>query len=246
MFGFKYGVRILVFLAVTSFSFAQDSTTVSDYESWVNASVEKSFLKKKLKLGLTQEFRFDDNSMRLDNFFTELEGSYSFYKGFSIGLAYRYIRNQKKSGDINEQRINADLSYKHKLDRFRLGYRFRFQRRDQLGFKKSEGDHAILKYRIRLKVDYNIRNWKLDPYISMEAYIAQETNTINYIESITETERVSGFEKFRFTLGTQYKIAKFLEIGGFYRIEREFKSYQLFYNTPATYYIGGLKLMFKL
>ena len=98
MIEFKYGVRALIFLAITSFSFAQDSTTVSDYESWVNASVEKSFLKKKLKLGLTQEFRLDDNSTRLDNFFTELEGSYSFYKGFSVGLAYRYIRNQKNSG----------------------------------------------------------------------------------------------------------------------------------------------------
>ena len=77
----------------------------------------------------------------------------------------------------------------HKVDRFILDYRFRFQVRDQLGITKAEGDYPSFKYRLRLKAKYNINNWKLDPYFSFEAFISQETNTINYIPTITETEK---------------------------------------------------------
>ena len=207
---------------------------------------KKSFLENKLDLGLTQEFRFDDNSSHLDNYFTQLSVKYELFKGFKFGVAYRFIRNNKSSGYKNEQRVNFDASYKHKLNNLTLEYRFRFQNHDEIGRSFEEGDDITKKYRLRLKAEYNIKNWKLDPYLSIEGFFAQEKGSINYIESITETSRFSGSEKFRFTLGTKYKINKFLEVGGFYRIEKELKSYPGFYNTPGTFYIGGINLTLKL
>jgi hypothetical protein len=238
---------LIVFFFLFSFSsFSQDSTVVSDFEAWGGVSLEKSFFEKKLNLGLTQEFRFDENSMHLDQYFTELKIKYEVYNGLDLGIGYRFIRNNKNSGYKNEQRIFADVSYKHKLDRWSLSYRFRFQNHDEIGVSRSEGDDITRKYRLRAKVAYNIKNWELDPYLSVEGFFAQETNGINYVETITETEKVSGFQKLRFTLGTKYKINKFMQLGAFYRIEQEMKSYPGVYNSPATYYIGGLNLTFKL
>jgi hypothetical protein len=241
---FQTGVAILSFF-VSSFAFSQDSTVVRDFELWTGVNLKKSFLDKKLDLGLSQEFRLNDNSTRINNYFTELTARYEVYKGLNVGGGFRYIKNNTNDGYQNERRFQADLSYKHKVDRLSLSYRFRFTNHKPFG--EITDDDITNKYRLRFKADYNIKNWKLDPYFSMEGFYATSTNTINYIpEVIEESDPVAGFEKVRFTLGTSYKIKKWLSIDGFYRIEREFGSYPLHYNTPRTYFIAGLGLTFKL
>lgn len=233
-------------LFVTNSSLAQDSIVTSDFELWSGISLEKSFFEKKLELALSEEFRFDENSTHLNKYFTELGVTYEMIKGLRFGIGYRFIRNDKKAGYVNEQRIFAQLGYKHKIDRFTLDYRFQFQNEDQIGLKREEGDEVTQKYRLRLKASYNIKNWKLDPYISAEGFFTQQSYLYNYIETIDEFGKYRGFEKMRFTIGTSYKIKKYLKIGAYYRIEREFKSYPATYGMPATYYIGGLNITFKL
>ncbi|OFZ65163.1 MAG: hypothetical protein A3D92_19310 [Bacteroidetes bacterium RIFCSPHIGHO2_02_FULL_44_7] len=237
---------LLFLISVASSAKAQDSTVVSDYETWAGVSVQKSFLKKKLELGFTQEFRFDDNSTHLDQYFSELTLDYEFYKGFKIGGGYRFIRNNKNSGYKNEQRLFADLSYKHKIDRWTLNYRLRFQNHDELGVSRDAGDDITQKYRLRVKAGYNIKNWKVDPYVSVEGFFARENRGVNYIESITERVIYSGFEKLRYTIGLDYSVKKWFEISAYYRIEQGFKSYPAAFNTPTILYVGGLNLTFKL
>lgn len=241
----------LLFLFLFVFSsfigLGQDSTVVRDFELWTGVTIKKSFLEDRLDLGLTEEFRFKDNAGTINNFFTELEVGYTIFKGLGAGIGYRYIRNNTKSGYQTMNRLYADVNYKHKIERLQLSYRFRFQNQDEMGVTRNEGDFPVTKYRLRVKAQYNIKKWKLDPYLSAEIFYVHTNNQINYIESITENAYpVNAFEKMRFTLGTDYKIKKWLEIGAFYRIEQELKSYPLFYNTPATYYIAGLNLTFKL
>lgn len=236
----------LLFIVSVFSSFGQDSTVVQDYETWSGLTLRKSFLEKKLNLALTQEFRFDDNSTHLDQYFTELGIEYKLRKGLSLGFGYRFIRNNKNSGYHNEQRIFADLEYAHKLDRFRLSYRFRFQNHDELGVSKDEGDDITQKYRLRIKVGYNIRNFKLTPYVSAEGFLANENRGLNYIETITKRVKYTGLEKLRYTVGLDYPIRKFFEIGAYYRIEQGLKSYPASCNTPTLFYIGGLNLTFKL
>jgi len=240
-----FSFSVLFALMISTLVNAQDSIVTSDFEAWAGITVQKSFLDKKLDLSLTQEFRFDDNSSHLDNYFTQLGGRYEIIDGLKIGGAYRFIRNNRNSGYRNEHRFNADVSYKHQVNQFTLNYRFRYTNHNLIGVTRSEGDYATHKYRLRIKVKYNIKNWKLDPYLSIEGFLAQETNEFNYVESITETNKVVGFEKLRYTLGTSYKFAKFFEIGAFYRIEQGFKSYPNNYNLSTIYYIGGLNLNFN-
>ncbi len=223
---------------------AQDSTVVRDFELWTGVQLEKSFLDKKLEFGLTQEFRFDDNATSINNFFTELQGDYTLFDGFSLGAGYRFIRNNRSDGYRSEGRFFLDANYKHKIDRLKISYRLRYQHQSALG--DVVDDDVYNKYRLRLKFNYNIPNWKLDPYFSMEGFYTQTTNNINYIPSITESERVSGFEKLRFTVGTSYSFNKTISLGGFYRYERELGSFPFYYNTPRDYFIAGLNLKFEL
>lgn len=231
-------------LLITSVTFAQDSTTVRDFELWTGVSLEKSFLDKKLNLGLSQEFRFNDNSTRLNNFFTELNAKYEVFDDFKLEAGFRFVRNNQSDGYRNERRFYADASYKQKMDRLSLGYRLRFQNHSALG--DVVDNDVINKLRLRVKAEYNIPNWKLDPYFSLEGFYTMETNNINYIESITESEKINGFEKLRFTLGTSYKINKWMKVGGFYRIEHELGSYPYAYGTSRTFYMAGINLGFKL
>jgi long-subunit fatty acid transport protein len=242
----NFAALVASLLFLSSAVQAQDSTTVRDFELWTGVSVKKSFLENKLSAELTQEFRLDDDASHMDIYFTELGMKYKFENGISLGAAYRYMRNNTNSGYLNERRFHFDLGYKYKIERFDLSARFRYSNRSEIGLSTEDGDYPINKYRFRLKAEYNIRNWKLDPYFAIETFYATTTNSYNYIESITETEEVAGFQKMRYTLGTSYKITDFMSLGAFYRIEKEFETYRLNYNTPATYYIGGINLNFKL
>ena len=241
---FRHFLLISFLFFGTLNSSAQDSTTVRDFELWTGVQLEKSFLDKKLNVGLTQEFRFNDNSTSINNFFTELEVGYEIFKNFSLDAGYRFIRNNRNSGYRSEGRLFFDVNYKHKIDRLKLSYRFRYQNQSALG--DVTDDDVYNKYRLKLKLDYNIPNWKFDPYFATEGFFAQTTNNINYIPSITESERVSGFEKMRFTIGTDYNFNKKISAGVFYRYERELGSFPLHYNTPRNYFIAGVNLKFEL
>jgi hypothetical protein len=224
---------------------AQDSTVVRDFELWTGVSAKKSFLDNKLKLGLNQEFRFNDNSTRINNYFTELEASYKFYGNFEAGGGFRYIRNNTNSGYKNENRFFVDLGYGHKFNQLKIDYRLRYQNQREFSSSKDDLLNPTSKFRLKIKLDYNIKNWKLDPYLAIESFYTTTLNAVSYVEPIIESSRVNGFEKIRFTLGTNYKINNLMSLGGFYRIEKEFKSFPLVYNTPATYFIAGLNLTFN-
>lgn len=239
----KYKLLFTFFLSYCfSQAYSQDSTVVRDFETWNGITLSKSFLDKKLDLKLTEEFRFSDNSLSLNNFFTEFQAEYEFIKNFEFGLGYRFIRDQKKNGSVSENRFYTNLNYKHSFDRFTLYYRFQFQNQKEM----SDAADAVNKMRLRFKVKYNIKNWKFDPYFGAESFYSMETNRIEYITGIYEVNKVSGFEKMRYTIGTDYEFNKHFALGAFYRLESEMASYPMFYGSPGRYHIVGVNLGIKL
>lgn len=230
---------------------AQDSTVVSDFESWNSISLRSSFLDNKLKLTLTQEFRLNDNSSNLGQMFTELKASYEVINDLELGFGYRWIKDDEKYGE-KQWRYNIDLGYSHKLDRFELGYRIRYQHHDYFENSAGDGDYATNKYRFRLKAEYNISNWKLDPYFSTELFYASTTaDAVQYLSEVeTGTVELNGMEKIRFTLGTSFCPFNNAKLGVFYRIEKSIKSFPTYLGTttfnPATIYIVGISFRYNL
>lgn len=217
---------------------AQDTIVVRDIETWAGLSLEKKFFNKKLALNLNQEFRFDDNSSNLGIYFTEAGIEYDFLKYLKAGVGYRFIRDKNKEGIFkNKQRFNFDLGYSYKFQRLNFYGRIRYQRKNEF----NSTDAAISKFRVRLKLKYNIRNWKLDPYFSSEIFPGNNSDIY-----FSEIPGKPGLQKMRFTLGTSYKVKNIGSLKMFCRLERETGIFSNVYNIPVNVYIIGLNFNFSL
>lgn len=216
---------ILLGVFFTNIVYAQEDT--NDWASWNSVGL-KYKLNEKWSFDLEQHLRLKENISTVDEYFTQLEAKYKILKNFRLGGGLRYIRENDNQGNIqgyeNHFRFHLDAIYKHKIDRFSLGYRFRYQNKNELGVSSDEGDYANQNIRLKTSVKYNVKDWSLDPKFSAELFNRFQEDSEN------------GFNKYRLTFGTDYKIKNFGEIGLFYRFEKE-----LNVEIPETKNIIGLK-----
>lgn len=226
----KFALLALAIIAFASPGFSQedDGTTTTivsrDFELWTGVGIKAKF--GDFSIELEEQFRFEENAGVTDQYFTNIGLGYKFHKRFSMGADFRHI---KRPGDETRNRISFDATYNHKLmDRLRLSYRIRWQNRNDVGYTEEDGDYPLKTWRLRLKADYNIKGWKLDPYFSTEIFRQNSDIT-------TPT-----YSNLRFTFGTSYKFKDF-RISGFYRVERE-----LGVTYPQTTYIVGVGLRYNL
>jgi len=202
--------------ALLSFSQEGEYVTVRDLESWSSFNFQYK-VNEKWKFNLEQQFRFQNNSSSIDAYITELSTEFDMGKYLYGGLGFRYISQMDDQGNVqgleNHLRFHFDLGAKHDIKRFQMNYRLRYQTKNELGVSKDEGDYANKHLRLKVGVEYNIKNWKLDPEFSSEIFTHFQKKEIN------------GFDKFRITIGTKYKTKSIGKFGIFYRMEREL-------NTP--------------
>lgn len=203
-----------------------------DWASWNTIGIEYE-LNKKWSFGLEEQLRLKENISEIDEYFTQLNADYKILKNFKLGGGLRYIRENDNQGNIqgyeNFFRFNVDATYKHKLDRFTLAYRLRYQNKNELGVSSNEGDFANQNIRLKSSIKYNVKNWSLDPKFSAEIF------------NRFQEGRDNGFSKYRLTLGTDYNIKNFGEIGIFYRYQKEINV-----DAPDTTNILGLKFIYSL
>ena len=208
---------------------------VRDFETWSSAGI-KLKINKHWEFGLEEQLRLKTNSSLVDSYFTELNAKYKTKSRFEFGAGLRYLKENDNKGKIqgyeNHLRYNFDLGYKHFLNRFKLGYRLRFQSKNELGVSTEEGDYLNRHFRFKIGSKYNIKNWKFDPKLSAEFFYHMEEGKEN------------GFDKFRATLATSYKLKKYGEISIFYRIERELIA--TYSSYPKTTYILGLNYIYTI
>jgi hypothetical protein len=224
-------IKLMLIIAVlfTSKNYAQ---TDSDWASWNTIGVEYK-LNKKWSFGLEEQLRLKENISVVDNYFTQLSADYKLFKGFKLGAGVRYIRDNDNQGNIqgyeNHFRFQIDAMYKHEINDFKIGYRLRYQNKNELGVSSDEGDYANQNIRFKTSLEYNIKHWKLDPKFSAEIF-----------NKFQEGEE-NGANKFRLTLGTDYKIENFGKIGVFYRYQKE-----LNVDFPEETNVVGLKYIYTI
>ncbi|MEO9569829.1 MAG: DUF2490 domain-containing protein [Polaribacter sp.] len=206
--------------------------TDADLALWNTVGVEYK-LNNKWSFGLEEQFRLKEDISAVDNYFTQLSADYKLFKGFSVGLGVRFIRDNDNKGNIqgyeNHFRYQFDVMYKHEIKDFKIGYRLRYQNKNELGISYDEGDYANQNIRFKTSLEYNIKNWKLDPKFSAEIF-----------NKFQEGEE-NGFNKYRLTLGTDYKTKNFGKIGVFYRYQKE-----LNVDFPDSSNIIGLKYIYTI
>jgi hypothetical protein len=226
-----YFIAFLVSIISISTCYSQDDDT-KDLENWSSIGL-KYKLNKKWSFELEEHLRLDENISEIGEYFTQLSTEYSVSKKFELGAGFRYISENDNEGKIqgyeNHFRFNLDASYKHKINDFSVKYRLRYQNKNELGVSSSEGDYANQHIRFKTTIGHNFKNWKLDPKFSAEIF--------NHFEKGEE----NGFDKYRLTLGTDYKFKDAGTLGLFYRVEK-----QLNETIPKSKNIIGLKYTYTI
>ena len=228
----KYTIRnfivvLLVITCITSKTEAQETKVTRDLEQWTSIGVSKK-INKHWKISFDQELRFSKDVSQFDIYLADLGVDYKINKHFTVGANYRFYQNKNNSDNFQTQhRWNTDFQYKQKINRFSLSYRLRFQNKDE-DFFTSNSENNLYNLRNRLSIDYNIKNFKLDPYFQAELY--------REIENINNSE----LSKIRWTLGLEYPLKKFGDIQLFYRIDNELNA-----SYPKDTYIFGLGYKFS-
>lgn len=226
-----FGIIIALCIIQTAATAQQGALiTVRDFEVWSAAEI-KYEASEKWTLGLEQQLRMRDNASEVDQYFTEFNMKKDVSKSFYYSLGFRYIRDNDNQGDIqgyeNNFRYNLDFGYKHKVQKFDVNYRVRFQRRNEIGLTRAEGDEANNHLRLRVAAKYNIKKWKLDPEASSEIFY--------------NLQQGEHFNKFRLTLSTKYKLKKYGALGAFYRIEKALAT-----SYPKTTHIAGIEYNYTI
>ena len=219
----------LSLVLITSISYSQ-TKNAKNFEGWTTIGFEYE-LNKNWNFELEEQLRLKENISEIDEYFTQFGVEYSLSKKIKIGAGGRYIRENDNRGKIqgyeNHFRFNVDISYKHKINAFLLKYRVRYQNKNELGVGNSEGDYANQHIRFKTSIGYNIKNWKLKPKFSAEIY--------NHFEK----GKNNGYDKYRITLGTEYKLKKLGKLTLFYRKEKELNE-----SMPKIKNIIGLKYVY--
>lgn len=221
---------ILIFSMVYLSGYAQDeydTIVIRDLETWSSATFQIKF-NEKLSLSLSPQLRLQENSSKLEKYFADLKMDYELNKNLEFSLGYRFLSESKNSGIQWAHRYNIDGKYKFEINRFNGYLRLRYQ--SGIAFNDDKENVWENHFRLKTKVDYNIKDWKIDPYISGEIFRLSGKNVD------------AQFDKIRLTIGSSYKFNKKHSISFFYGGEKQLNT-----TYPKTTYIVGLgyKFTFK-
>jgi hypothetical protein len=184
-------------------------TTVLAQGSWgssFTAEASRKFFRK-IELSFGEEFRLRDDFSTPDRISSTLEVSYKPWKFLKTGGAYNpiYFKHEKKGWEMRHRYyLYATASYSYQG--FTLSLRERFQSTYRVGVEETaKRANPKLFLRSRLKLAYEHKKWKLEPYVSIEFYKPLNDPSDNKMNKI------------RYTAGSSYPINKKHAIALFYR-----------------------------
>lgn len=210
----KLAVITFVFILAASQAIAK----TEKFGTWIELTFSKKYLKK-LELSFIPEFRLQDD-FTLDEYIFEGKLTYKAFDFLNFAGSYRYGINVKKSDNEKMQHIVFDVTGKTGFNRFEASLRTRLTN----DADTQEMQWEIFYLRPRIKIDYNIKNWKTDPYFSYEFYYDLKNNSVF---------------KGRYDFGVNRKFGKNHEFGIYYR-------FQDYYYEKPSINILGLNYAFNL
>lgn len=158
---------------------------VNDFQTRTEVKLSYEPLKN-LNLSLSPEIRWNE-SFGVSKYMLESGISYKPIKGLRIGGTYRFIINPRETKATEYlHRFALYTSYKKKIERFEPSLRIKYT-----NYTEDLSLGEFLRY--RAKLEYNIKNCKITPMISAEAFHELSGNQIY---------------KMRYAIGGEYKINK--------------------------------------
>lgn len=224
------GLVFMLMTAITSSPVQTQDEDTSDLESWTSLELRYRF-NKPWMFSTEEQLRLKESLSEIDKYFTQVAVRYKAPGGISFDGGYRWIQKNDTEGKIqgyeSQLRYHLSTAFGHKLGRFSLDYRVRYQNKEERDAVVAMDPEEHLRFRVR--AHYNIPKWKLDPVFSAELF-----------RSLGPADEAQ-FDKLRLTLGTEWDTWDGGEMGLFYRLERE-----LGVDSPQTTHIIGLRLSHTL
>ncbi len=225
----KTTVNKLLITAVAVFVTSISQGQEWDFITWHKLSVGGELVKD-FSLSIEQQVRLNENSIGLDETFTEIGVGYDLPKGFDLSGAYRLAWGQNDDRSFKtSHRYNIDLSYSKKVWKFGTKIRARFQHRPSpsLSNERLETESSPVFVRLKGSLYYRkLGDWK--PGIEFETFIR------------VEDPNEMGAKKFRYRVFVDYDLPKRQELGLFYMLQTDH-----FGKTPEFVSIVGINYSYE-
>lgn len=178
---------LLFLLLYSNFILSQEP---AEFKFWSSVSYVYQ-PNEKINFSISELYRLKEDFNIVDSYITEVSSDYEIYKGLNFEIEFRYysknINEGKAKGFENLWRYRLALEKELELKPIKIFIRLAFQKRTSLDKKNDFKDYI----RIRSAFEYQIKNWDLDPYFSVE-----------FIEKRTG----NNLQKVRYGFGTSKKI----------------------------------------
>lgn len=181
-------MKKVAYILVLLFYFISAHAQTDDFGIWYELSFEKK-LTDKLTVGLEESLRTFNNASEFKSFNNDLGFKYTLSDFFSVNLGYRYSINKYENGYFGKHRVYVTFNAEKEINDFKFSYKNKFQINKSSYINEMSDLYPSYNDRNYLKIAYNIRGVKTDPYISAETFHNIQTPSFY---SITETRYVVG------------------------------------------------------
>ncbi len=219
----KYYLMLLTALVLSAIPVSLNAQT-DEYSLRTSANIGIK-LAKGLALEIAPEYRFNP-ATNASEYLMEAGLSYRIISWLSVGGYYRLdgskVTDMEGTGGSSfetSNRFSFDASTKVSIKRFTPKFRVRFC--NFTDFDKSTDDKTnYMRYRIGL--DYNIKDFKLTPFVSAEFYQKLSTGL---------------FSQSRYTIGGEYELNKKNAIVLSYSLSDKYKTLDSYHIFELSYKI---------
>lgn len=220
-------IRIIIVTAILCKTFV--SVSQEHRMLWTGAEFDAP-LSKKLQVTLSPEVRFTDQSQKIDDILFEANARIRWLKLFQTEFSYRFSRSYDDPGQyFNGNRLSAGFRSALDIGRFRFRNRLRYMH--SLTNKYSFGYSIETRRYIRegLKISYNIRKSKLEPFVQAEIYYD------------LSPDRNHEFSRIRYRAGLELAVSKRSAFEIFFQLQDKLNT-----KNPLRTYALGMYYSFTL
>ena len=158
-----YGMWLMLTVCLTSTVCKARAQSAADYTTWLKVGVQHD-VGKRLGLSGGLEWRTKDHVGLTDRLGLDIAAQYEALSFLKVGVGYEvHYRNRGEAGWKFRYRYHADGTLSAKWIRMKFALRERFQHT----WNREEKEFRL---RSRLKISYDIRHCKAEPYASVEMY----------------------------------------------------------------------------
>ena len=177
----------------------------ADFGTWFCVAAKKK-INKQFSLSLTEQFRFDENSTRLNVLYSDLGLSCKLNNYIKVTTAYRNIYKSVEYQVFSyRHRIYGDFDFRYSISKLELKFRTRVEREIKQTILSEKDLLPENLNRNKLTASYRIN--KIEPFVSYELFIPF-------------SNLGAELEKERYSVGAGYKISKNISCNVFYLLQR--------------------------